>query len=538
MKTIADPALAAALRQNGIRTEAEIPELVSLCWTEYQLEARMPYSPVTSLAGLEVCTKLQHVELHGAIVDLAPIANAPVLKQLWIHLAPECSYAPLAKTTSLVKLALTGGRGDVAPLRTLYQLEALKLEDAPVDDLTPLADLPALREVTLWNLRRLDVAPGTKNREVLLGWAARGVALSHDISKELAREVTERAIARGGTSLPDRVRQLGAPAIATLIESGGTDSNGNSPLHLVAALDDAKLDKVAIVRAILDAGIVAIDAMNKEGKTALAVAASQYMSNVEIVRVLVDHGAQTDVAMPFVINPFASFFKSRDEQRAVLDVLAPRLTRPWTTDELIGLILIGEVARVDRALAKGEVQVREMGKSSQQTVLHAAAEADNLDLVRKLLAAGADPRSSTPMQSGYGTPLHRGSGVAIAALLLDAGADVNAVEVSNGETPLMTAAARKHWDKCDLLLDRGANVNALTHRRQTVLHRLAEHEAPDDERARRFYDRLLAAGIDLGAVDNAGKTAHAIAYGGFKRILTRMRKSLELPKPKRSAKPK
>jgi ankyrin repeat protein len=92
--------------------------------------------------------------------------------------------------------------------------------------------------------------------------------------------------------------------------------------------------------------------------------------------------------------------------------------------------------------------------------LHLAADTANTELIRLLLKAGADPES--PNADGE-TALHvvaRSGDVDAAKLLLKAGANVDAVEQFGGQTPLMWAAARRHPQMVELLLSKGANVNA------------------------------------------------------------------------------
>lgn len=86
-----------------------------------------------------------------------------------------------------------------------------------------------------------------------------------------------------------------------------------------------------------------------------------------------------------------------------------------------------------------------------------ATEAGALDLVDALLYMGFSPNSFKE----YELPLHcaaREGHLEIVRRLLDAGAKVNALG-ENISTPLMDAAAAGHADLVQLLLDRGANPN-------------------------------------------------------------------------------
>jgi len=92
--------------------------------------------------------------------------------------------------------------------------------------------------------------------------------------------------------------------------------------------------------------------------------------------------------------------------------------------------------------------------------IHEAFKAGNIEAVKQHLAAGTDVNAKGP-NAGL-TPLHRAAYYGlkeIVELLLDKGADVNAKE-EVGWTPLHYAAAMSHKAIAELLLDKGADVNA------------------------------------------------------------------------------
>ena len=124
--------------------------------------------------------------------------------------------------------------------------------------------------------------------------------------------------------------------------------------------------------------------------------------------------------------------------------------------------LIDAVKNGDRAGVRARLQQKaevDAPEPDGTTALHWAVRADDLELTRMLLRAGADARHA----NRYGvTPLQLAAvngSVTAAAALLEAGADPNAV-LPEGETILMTAARTGQPDLLRLLLDRGAALEA------------------------------------------------------------------------------
>src|SRR5690606_34948875 len=155
------------------------------------------------------------------------------------------------------------------------------------------------------------------------------------------------------------------------------------------------------------------------------------------------------------------------------------------------------------------------------------------EAVTTLLANGADPRTAD-MQGN--TPLHlaaRGADPVISALLVDAGAQVDAMN-ADGFTPLAIACGSANWHIADFLLEHGAQAQAQTPPPAIVqaaaiaeddpagVKLLLRRRASADARAplgrtalmaaalagnARIVDALLAGGAAVDLADHRGTTA-------------------------------
>lgn len=102
--------------------------------------------------------------------------------------------------------------------------------------------------------------------------------------------------------------------------------------------------------------------------------------------------------------------------------------------------------------------------------------------------------------------------------LLEMGADVNATEPSNGNTPLIWASINRHTEIVAILLEKGADVNATDDNGDTALMKVINCNEEDD---RPWYqveyditeimEMLLVAGADVNVENKNGMTALDIA---------------------------
>jgi ankyrin repeat protein len=224
-------------------------------------------------------------------------------------------------------------------------------------------------------------------------------------------------------------------------EVNAEDDDGEKPLHQVSYGEyGSQEDGLCVARLLLERG-ADVTTRSKEHRTLLNVAS--HFGNVEIVRLLLDHGAdpETNAADDYGEKPLHRVLYGK-----------------YKTQEdgmLVAQLLLDCGADVNSR------------RKDQWTPLHLASYHGNAEFVQLLIDNGADVNAvddfgKSPLHDvSQGTYESQEDGVRVAQLLLDHGADVSA-KAGDGHTPLKLASLKQRPKLAELLLEHAANINAPT----------------------------------------------------------------------------
>lgn len=276
-----------------------------------------------------------------------------------------------------------------------------------------------------------------------------------DIAAVLLGSNARVGLTWGGSTALDFAVSRGSLETARLLIDNGADvrrvyPSGRTPLHIAT-----RNYHTEVAALLIDRG-AEVDAQDNSGATPLLEAVGKGMD--DLVKLLLDAGADPLRKNNAGIAPIeAAASKGRaDLTRALLATVG------HPPEELLTLAIHKDYLDIVATLLTSGMD--------GSPALHDAALKGRVDMLKVLLAKGADVNHKTNTGA---TPLHDaaiGGHVEAVRILLEHGANVNARETESGDTPLYMAAAMGRDQVAALLLEKGADPNLGSKEGGTPLH--------------------------------------------------------------------
>ncbi len=322
----------------------------------------------------------------------------------------------------------------------------------------------------------------------------------------------------------------GNSAVLEKLLKAGADAkvarwNGETALMIAA-----RSGNVQSVKLLLDHGAPVNQVEEAKGQNALMWAAAE--GHAEVVDLLLKSGADPKIVSKKGYTPlvFAAEKGSAKTVALLLDAgLDPSYVLPNGTS-VLEIAAIGKKNQVAENLLNKGAKVDQADRTGM-TPLHVAAQSGNLDLVKKLLAKNANPNVQTAKTGGAGrgngggggfrapageqTPLllaARANHEDVMRALVAAGADPK-LKAQDGTTVLMNAASSGHIEVVKYAYELYPDVNAATTRKSTVMHAAVTGSMQTSTQAEicKVVQFLADKGADVDPLDATGRTPIAIA---------------------------
>ena len=349
-----------------------------------------------------------------------------------------------------------------------------------------------------------------------------------------------------------------AGIVQRLLEAGA-NPNAAQATGETALMTCARGGVVDAVTPLLARGADVNASESTHGQTALMWAA--WEGHTEIMRALIEHGA--DVGARTTTGYTALLLAAREGDRNTTEVLLDagadvnEAAQDGTTALVVATIrrqlpyvefLLGQGADPNLGLAftplhwaagKWDTELNDLSngvaEGNEWSAFGGLREPDRLNVVKLLLAHGADPNRRTEETPGFGIKVksHVGNLKGATAFLIAAKAnDVDVmrallahgadplIPTDNGTTPLMVAAGvghepgitrsteREALEAVHLSVELGADVNAVNDAGDTALHGVAWRERADS-----IVQFLVDRGAEIDAKNNRDWTPLVIAEG-------------------------
>jgi ankyrin repeat protein len=315
------------------------------------------------------------------------------------------------------------------------------------------------------------------------------------------------------------------PIIQKLIAAGADATaarwNGETALMLAS-----RSGTVQGVKLLLEQGAKVNEVESRKGQNALMWAAAEGHS--QVVQLLLDHGADVTITSKGGFTPLVFAAQKGDVKsvQSLLDAgLAANYVLPNGTS-LLGVAISGGKQDVAIALMEHGADVNTPDKEGN-TPLHIAAQSGELRIVGGLLLHGANPnavnakaeppKSKSPFRVPIGqqTPLMlaaRANHEDVMRALVAGGADPK-IKAQDGTTLLMSAAGSGHIGPVKYAYELDPDVKAVTTRKSTVMHSAVTgtFQLATQPEICEVIQFLADKGADLDDEDINGRTPMTIA---------------------------
>ncbi|MEK6373849.1 MAG: ankyrin repeat domain-containing protein [Acidobacteriota bacterium] len=372
----------------------------------------------------------------------------------------------------LTPLGVAARSGSVSVARVLIRHGAAMQPRAPERDPSLLQ---VAAEAGMLDMLKLLIDLGADVNQITSWQYSTALAAAAAGGQDKAAEflIAQKAVvdepSYGGNTPLHSAARTGSAAVAKVLVANGADPNrrnarNESPLTLAAEREDLEILRVFV---------------NAKADTGYLLHRVLYAGNIGAARILIEGGA--DVAL-----------KDKDSGESPLHMAAKK----------------GLAEAVDLLIA-AKAEVNEPNGSGW-TALYLAVAERHVDVVDRLLRAGADPNSEVPFPPDENTPVARAASKGppeMLALLLAAGGDPNRRGKGTASPLYLAARGRDSMKKVQLLLKAGARVVAEGDG-ASPLHAamVADGEIDGDHDAASVIRVLLAAGAVVDATDENGLT--------------------------------
>lgn len=234
-------------------------------------------------------------------------------------------------------------------------------------------------------------------------------------------------------------------------------------------------------------------------------------NNLNILKILIESGADVNAK----IDNELSLHKVRDYDR-IKKIMKANLDDGKTP---LHFAVEAENENIVKVLIDAGADVNAMNKDEYTPLRLVPQSDDNVNILKLLIDAGSDVNSNSSLWND-GTLLHEAaeSGkVNILKVLLESGADVNAKNSFENNTPLQLAASSRHNPNnltiAKTLIDSGADIDAKNCVDNTPLHSSVLYKNFD------FVRLLIDAGADLNSKSKSNITPLILStYSNYKDI--------------------